>query len=318
MPWFGPATVASAPATDTPATRCRDLALHLVAPAAGTYSIEIRDTNFGGGPGNTYALHVGDFPRPSGVFPPGGQAGTPVRIALSTLAGGDAMEGAGPAGGRGPVEDGLTIAGGRHRRRADQPRRVRSRPRASRSLTCRGAASAGLRGVEAACLAHRLPRCDRGRGDEDETILGPCAGDVTVSKTADWLGSLPTRCSAQGPVRALVARNDDDVTHDSRVELERGPRVVHGIMIRRIERQRRAPGLYSPGSRSRPRTSLTSFLAGSVRKSQSGQVMRSARQPGYRPDVQSGGMGSRPGSGRDRPFAGWCHRPPGRFRQRRT
>jgi hypothetical protein len=60
---FGPDGRSLALADDTPATR-QDPFATLVAPVAGTYSIEIRDTNFGGGPGNTYALHVGDFPRP--------------------------------------------------------------------------------------------------------------------------------------------------------------------------------------------------------------------------------------------------------------
>ena len=39
------------------------------------YTIQVRDTAFGGGPTSTYALHVGDFPRPRASSPgrPGGQ-----------------------------------------------------------------------------------------------------------------------------------------------------------------------------------------------------------------------------------------------------
>lgn len=44
------------------------------APAAGTYTIQLRDAAYSGN-GHTYRLHVGDFPRPALVFPLGGRAG---------------------------------------------------------------------------------------------------------------------------------------------------------------------------------------------------------------------------------------------------
>ena len=59
---------------DTPTTR-QDPFVSLVAPVDGLYVLQVRDTAFGGGPSSTYALHVGDYPRPKGIFPPGGQDG---------------------------------------------------------------------------------------------------------------------------------------------------------------------------------------------------------------------------------------------------
>ena len=46
----------------------------LLAPADGTYVILLRDMAYSG-TGHFYRMHVGDFPRPSAVFPSGGQVG---------------------------------------------------------------------------------------------------------------------------------------------------------------------------------------------------------------------------------------------------
>jgi hypothetical protein len=83
----GPDGRVLAQADDTPATR-QDPFVSVTAPADGTYTIEVREGGYGGGPSNTYALHVGDFPRPASVYPPGGQAGQTVRFILRGEAGG--------------------------------------------------------------------------------------------------------------------------------------------------------------------------------------------------------------------------------------
>lgn len=46
----------------------------ILAPTDGTYTIEVRDVIYSGN-NHAYRLHVGDFPRPAVVFPPGGRAG---------------------------------------------------------------------------------------------------------------------------------------------------------------------------------------------------------------------------------------------------
>jgi hypothetical protein len=64
---------------DTPLTR-QDPWLSFTIPESGEYIVEIHEAGFEGGEDSRYALHIGDFPRPATVWPPGGQAGT--RISL--------------------------------------------------------------------------------------------------------------------------------------------------------------------------------------------------------------------------------------------
>ncbi|MEM9478581.1 MAG: PPC domain-containing protein [Verrucomicrobiota bacterium] len=47
-----------------------------VAPEDGTYIIEIRDSAYEGNDRSRYRLHIGDFPRPSAVYPGGAKVGT--------------------------------------------------------------------------------------------------------------------------------------------------------------------------------------------------------------------------------------------------
>src|SRR5262249_55494676 len=83
----GPHGRIPARADDPPPTRQAPF-VSLKAPADGMYTVEVREAGFGGGPANTYALHVGDFPRPTSVYPPGGEAGRPARFTLLGEAGG--------------------------------------------------------------------------------------------------------------------------------------------------------------------------------------------------------------------------------------
>ncbi len=47
----------------------------LIAPEDGKYIIQVRESAFGGSGSSFYRLHVGNFPRPRGVYPAGGQPG---------------------------------------------------------------------------------------------------------------------------------------------------------------------------------------------------------------------------------------------------
>src|SRR5262249_8772697 len=59
---------------DAPLVR-QDCVCSLVAPADGTYIIQVRETSFSGNGSCLYRLHVGRFPRPTAVLPMGGKPG---------------------------------------------------------------------------------------------------------------------------------------------------------------------------------------------------------------------------------------------------
>ena len=96
---------------------------------------------------------------------------------------------------------------------------------------------------------------------------------IGVEAFADRLGSpLDPVLEVYDPSGTLVARNDDDVSHDSRVEFRARDQGAYAIRIR-DKRRGGGPGFVYRIEVEQPRTSLTLFLAGSVRKSQSGQVI---------------------------------------------
>ena len=64
---------------DDTALFIQDTYATIIAPADGEYLIEVRETSYGGA-GNPYRVHIGSFPRPSAVFPPGGKAGESLEV----------------------------------------------------------------------------------------------------------------------------------------------------------------------------------------------------------------------------------------------
>ncbi len=60
----------------------QDAVASAIIPEDGVYVIEVRDTGYGGAGNAHYCLHVGPFPRPTSVFPAGGQAGQTVQLNL--------------------------------------------------------------------------------------------------------------------------------------------------------------------------------------------------------------------------------------------
>ena len=54
----------------------------IVAPADAKYIIQIRESSYTGNGNCRYRLHVGAFPRPTAVYPAGGQVGTEVEVKL--------------------------------------------------------------------------------------------------------------------------------------------------------------------------------------------------------------------------------------------
>jgi len=61
--------------SDDSALLNQDCLCSLIAPQDGKYTIQLREIAFGGSGTCTYRMHVGTFPRPTAVFPPGGKPG---------------------------------------------------------------------------------------------------------------------------------------------------------------------------------------------------------------------------------------------------
>ena len=66
---------------DVPIAR-QDSVLSMLAPADGTYYVQMRETSYGGNDNCRYRLHVGTFPRPTAVYPAGGKSGEKVAVQL--------------------------------------------------------------------------------------------------------------------------------------------------------------------------------------------------------------------------------------------
>jgi hypothetical protein len=60
----------------------QDCVCSVVAPKAGKYIIEVRESSFGGNDNCQYRLHVGDFPRPLAVIPAGGRPGEKINATI--------------------------------------------------------------------------------------------------------------------------------------------------------------------------------------------------------------------------------------------
>jgi hypothetical protein len=58
----------------------QDAMLSATAPADGTYFLRVRESAYGGNDGCVYLLHVGRFPVPHVVWPPGGQPGAEMEV----------------------------------------------------------------------------------------------------------------------------------------------------------------------------------------------------------------------------------------------
>ena len=68
-----------ASADDTPLTK-QDAVISHTFETAGEYVIEVREASYRGNGKSRYRLHVGDFPRPQGVLPPGGAPGEEIEV----------------------------------------------------------------------------------------------------------------------------------------------------------------------------------------------------------------------------------------------
>lgn len=64
---------------DIPLVR-QDALASIVVPEDGKYYVQIRESSYGGNGNCRYRLHIGTFPRPTHVYPAGGQKGTEVSV----------------------------------------------------------------------------------------------------------------------------------------------------------------------------------------------------------------------------------------------
>lgn len=67
-------------ANDDNALLLQDAVASAIAPEDGRYIVQIRESAYGGADNAKYRLHIGTFPRPRAVFPPGGPAGQTLQV----------------------------------------------------------------------------------------------------------------------------------------------------------------------------------------------------------------------------------------------
>jgi hypothetical protein len=67
----------------------QDCVVSAIAPEDGKYTIEVRESSYGGNGNCRYRVHIGNFPRPTAVYPAGGKIGEEVELRFIGDAGGD-------------------------------------------------------------------------------------------------------------------------------------------------------------------------------------------------------------------------------------
>lgn len=238
----------------------------LIAPADGVYTIEVRDTNFGGSDGHRYALHVGTFARPAAIYPAGGEAGTEVSVKLFNDSGETtqkvSLPKAGtpfafhPSDGTGPAAP------------TANPFRVSSFPNVLEVEPNDG--------TEQASKATAWPVAFNGiidkPGDADHFRFKATKGDeIDVQAFAYRLGSpLDPVVAVLHANGDLLAWNDDDETHDSRVKVKIPADGEYLVRVTDKRKQSGARFIYRV-ELTKPTVDLGVFLAPNGRKTQDKQ-----------------------------------------------
>jgi hypothetical protein len=265
---FGPDGRELGTVDDTPLFH-QDPYITLLAPDDGIYTVQVRETNNGGGDASRYILHIGTFVRPAAVFPPGGQAGTEIQLKLLGDAAGERTQTVKlPA-----TTDGFALYPSEDTVAAPTPNPFRVSPFPNLIET---EPNDDLR--QANLSPHGWPIAFNGvidrLGDVDHFRFRAVSGDVIdVQAFAFRIGSpLDTVVAVLDTSGAVLAANDDDETHDSRVRVTIP---ADGEYVVRVADKKKGGGpafLYRL-ELSRPRVGLTTFLAAPVRKSQDRQAI---------------------------------------------
>jgi hypothetical protein len=254
---------------DNPLFR-QDPFVTLVAPADGVYVVQVRETNYDGGDNCRYLLHIGTFSRPAAVFPAGGPAGTEVTVSYWGDAAGDRTQTLKlpPAGT--PFElypsDGITPAAP-----TPQPFRVSPFPNVIEAEPNDDprAATANPHGWPVACNGV----IDK-PGDIDHFRFRASKGDVIVVEAfAFRIGSpLDPVVAVLHPDGELLASNDDDETHDSRLTVHIPADGEYRLRVA-DKRGQGGPRFVYRVELTRPKPGLTVFLAPPLRKTQDRTVI---------------------------------------------
>lgn len=264
---YGPDGKPLAAADDTPLFR-QDPFVTVVAPTDGTYTVEVRDTNDGGGENHRYLLHVGTFSRPAAVFPAGGQAGTEVAVKLFGDATGERTQRVKlpPAGT--PFELFPEDEGGAAP--TPNPFRVSAFPNADESEPNDTPKQAGAAVAWPVAFNGIVEK----PGDIDHFRFKAKKGDeIDVHAWAFRIGSpLDTVVAVLDERGEVVAESDDDETHDSRV-LVTIPADGEYLVRVRDKRKQGGPGFIYRIELDRPKAGLAVFLAERVRKTQERHVV---------------------------------------------
>lgn len=242
----------------------------VVAPADGEYVVRVREANFGGGENARYVLHVGTFCRPSAVFPAGGPAGAEVAVKLLGDAAGERTVNLKlpPAGT--PFElyptDGTSPPAP-----TPNPFRVSPFPNVIETEPNDDPKSATAN-------PHGWPVALNGVigtvGDADHFRFRARKGDaIDVQAFAYRIGSpLDPVVAVLHPNGELLAANDDDETHDSRLKVTVP---ADGEYLVRVtdKRKQAGPAFIYRVELTRTETGLAVFLPPPARKTQDRQVI---------------------------------------------
>jgi len=78
--------------SDDAALLRQDCVCSIIAPEDGKYTVQVRESAYGGDGNSKYRLHVGRFPRPRAVLPAGGKAGETLQVTWIGDVAGDRQE----------------------------------------------------------------------------------------------------------------------------------------------------------------------------------------------------------------------------------
>ncbi len=263
---FGPDGKEIAAVDDTALFR-QDPFASLIAPSDGVYLIQVRHTTYGGGENFRYVLHVGTFARPAAVYPAGGQAGTEVKVKLFDSDGASTQTLKLPPVGT-PFE--FYPSYGDVAAPTPNPFRVSAfpnvnevepndQPKQANATVSWPVAFNGIIGKA---------------GDEDHFRFRAKKGDVIdVQAFAFRIGSpLDTVVAILDPRGEVIAGNDDDESHDSRVQVSIPADGEYFVRVT-DKRKQGGPTFIYRVELEAPKTGLAVFLPERSRKSQDRQVI---------------------------------------------
>ncbi len=200
----------------------QDPCFSIVAEESGLYRVEITAVGGNADADSYYALHLGDFPRPQGVYPLGGKAGQSIEIDLFQEHRAEPkierikIETATHAIGTQPIE--IEVQG------VACPSRIPWRISGFQNATDVSMP------VDAPVAFHGEMRGEDGEGRHIFRVAksGRYAVEVYASRMGSLLDSL---LSIEDPHGRTIVRGDDLETHDSKVELMAEPGKEYAIRI---------------------------------------------------------------------------------------